>query len=52
MWNPMKIWQQQKLRKYYTRLRIEALEAKKSGDQKRYLALTAMADRMIDRVIY
>lgn len=41
-----------KLRKEYTQLRLDAIEAQRSGDVIRYLALNARADRMLDQVIY
>ncbi|MBO9701999.1 MAG: hypothetical protein J7604_17460 [Sporocytophaga sp.] len=52
MWNLFKYFQQQKLRKYYTKLRLDALEAHKNGDIKRSLALNAMADKLMSDVIY
>jgi hypothetical protein len=56
MWSILKriekIFQQNKLRKEYTQLRLEAIEAKKLGDMKKYLVLDARADRMLDQVIY
>lgn len=52
MWNIFKQYEQFKLRKHYKQLRVDALEAQRSGDRKRYVALNAIADRMIDRVIY
>ena len=52
MWNIFKQSDQYKVRKHYQQLRAEAQEAEKSGDRKRYVALNAIADRMIDRAIY
>ena len=52
MWNIFKQYEQFKLRKHYQKLRVDAMEAEKTGDRKRYVALNAMADKMIDRVIY
>ncbi len=47
-----KFYQKSQLRKEYTKLRLEAMEANKLGDIKRSLVLDARADRMIDQVIY
>jgi hypothetical protein len=52
MWNVFKSYEQYKLRKYYHKLRIDAVEAEKTGDRKRYITLNAIADKMMDRVIY
>jgi hypothetical protein len=56
MWSILKrierVFQQNKLRKEYTKLRLEAIEAKKMGDIKRHMVLDARADRMLDQVIY
>jgi hypothetical protein len=47
-----KFYQQSRLRKEYTQLRLDAMEAEKTGDIKKYLVLNARADRMLDQVIY
>ena len=52
MWNIFKQYEQHKLRKHYQKLRMDALEAEKTGDRKRFVTLNAIADKMIDRVIY
>lgn len=52
MINLIKYYQQNKLRKYYQQLRQEALEAEKTGDIRRYYALNAKADKLVDQVIY
>jgi hypothetical protein len=45
-------YEKYKLRKEYRKLRLQALDAIKSGDVKRSVALDARADRMLDKVIY
>jgi len=52
MWNIFKYFHQRKLRKHYTQLRLEAIEAYKNGDIKRSLALNARADRLMSEVLY
>ncbi len=52
MWSIFRNNKQQGLRNYYRKLRLEAIEAQKAGDVKRYLALNAMADNYMDQVIY
>lgn len=47
-----RLYSQSKLRKEYTRLRMDAIEAQKSGDIKKSLVLNARADKMLDQVIY
>lgn len=51
MWNVFKIYKQNKEKEQYRKIRIEAEDALKSGDRKRYIVLNAIADKMIDRVI-
>jgi hypothetical protein len=55
MWSIIKridrFYYQSKLRKEYTQLRMDAMEAEKSGDVKKYLALNSRADQMLDQVI-
>lgn len=47
-----RLYNQGKMRKEYTRLRLDAMDAEKTGDIKRSLVLNAKADRMMDQVIY
>lgn len=50
--NLRNIYRQYHLRKEYRKLRLEALDALRSGDIKRSVALDARADKMLDKVIY
>ncbi len=52
MWRIFKSSRQEELRQYYRKLRLDAIEAQKSGDVKRYLALNAIADNYMDQAIY
>jgi|GEM_PF-2920478 len=52
MWRIFKTNRKQELRSYYKKLRLDAIEAQKCGDVKRYLALNAIADNYMDQVIY
>jgi len=47
-----RLYNQGKMRKEYTQLRLDALEAQKTGDIKKSMVLNAKADRMMDQVIY
>ena len=40
------------MRKEYTQLRLDAMEAEKIGDIKKSIVLNAKADKMMDQVIY
>ncbi len=46
-----KFYYQNRLRKEYTKLRIDAMEAEKTGDVKKFLVLNSRADKMLDQVI-
>ncbi|HEY8402454.1 MAG TPA: DUF6435 family protein [Cytophagaceae bacterium] len=48
----LRYFREQRQRKEYTQLRLEAIEAKKRGDRVRYLVLSARADNMLDKVIF
>lgn len=50
--NLVKYYNQYRLRKYYQKIRLEALEAERNGDKRKYFALNAIADRLIDKVLY
>jgi hypothetical protein len=52
MWNIFKQYEQNKLKKHYQQLRIDAVAAEKTGDKKKHVILNAIADRMMDQVIY
>jgi hypothetical protein len=56
MWSIIKkidrFYYQSRLRKEYTQLRIDAIEAEKTGDVKKFLVLNSRADKMLDQVIY
>lgn len=55
MWSIIKkidrFYYQSKLRKEYTQLRLDAMEAEKTGDVKKFLVLNSRADKMLDQVI-
>jgi hypothetical protein len=55
MWSIIKkidrFYYQSRLRKEYTQLRIDAIEAEKTGDVKKFLVLNSRADKMLDQVI-
>ena len=50
-WNIFKQYELYKLRKHYVKLRKDAVEAERVGDRKKFVALNAIADRMMDSVI-
>ncbi|MFN3404457.1 MAG: DUF6435 family protein [Cytophagaceae bacterium] len=52
MWKIFGKSQKEKIREHYMKLRLDAIEAQKRGDKKTYIVLNAIADRMIDQVIY